>query len=561
LAVYKPSDKQVCVVWQYHSEGSARRRLGFRCYKSSSSCSDPCCCQYERHCDACGLQMCDINAKCTEKKQCECRKDLGFFGNGSHCSFDPCTAGHHNCRINEQCKATGVAFICVCKPGYKRQGSSCVLSDPCAPGFHNCDVNAFCQRRRDMTYSCHCYSGYIGNGRVCLDVSQCHKDATAHNGRCLCNRGFVGNGAFCCPIKFPNRQAVVGGSVTLTLDTSCLGRFVELARFQWFHKHSATPIDPARDRSYTLGKNKTELVINSVSTKQLGDYAVLFYVDRHGPYEVSSTVYIQQQVGCGRSGRKDPRISKPGSEATYPGEFPWQAMLCGARGKFCGGVLISKCCIVTAAHCVSGSHGRHHFDTSILKSLRICVGRRCGDCEKGSGGDSSQCFSAHSIHVHQRYNEKTFEHDIAIIRLKSGHCVEYRSASALPVCLPQEPTIPGKTALVIGWGQKKEGGNMSSCLRKGKTKTVEHGQCRSLFAEGDNFDVVTKDQMCAEDEIGPCQGDSGGPLLVKNAQNRFAVAGLVSWGKGCGRKNTYGVYTDVEHHLDWIYQTCSDFSS
>ena len=52
LAVYKPNDGQVCVVWQYRSlsTGNTRNKLAFRCYKLSRSCNDPCCCQYGRHC-------------------------------------------------------------------------------------------------------------------------------------------------------------------------------------------------------------------------------------------------------------------------------------------------------------------------------------------------------------------------------------------------------------------------------------------------------------------------------------------------------------------------------
>lgn len=49
------------------------------------------------------------------------------------------------------------------------------------------------------------------------------------------------------------------------------------------------------------------------------------------------------------------------------------------------------------------------------------------------------------------------------------------------------------------------------------------------------------------------QGDSGGPLLFQeeNDQKRWMIAGIVSWGRGCG-DYTPGVYTNVRHYMDWI---------
>ena len=49
----------------------------------------------------------------------------------------------------------------------------------------------------------------------------------------------------------------------------------------------------------------------------------------------------------------------------------------------------------------------------------------------------------------------------------------------------------------------------------------------------------------------PSQGDSGGPLVAADGDS-CAVVGVVSYGIECNRRGSAGVYTRVNHYVDWI---------
>ena len=50
--------------------------------------------------------------------------------------------------------------------------------------------------------------------------------------------------------------------------------------------------------------------------------------------------------------------------------------------------------------------------------------------------------------------------------------------------------------------------------------------------------------------------DGGGPLVCQD-DGFFELAGLVSWGFGCGRQDVPGVYVKVSSFIGWINQIIS----
>ncbi|MET8135537.1 serine protease [Streptomyces sp. NPDC005251] len=228
-----------------------------------------------------------------------------------------------------------------------------------------------------------------------------------------------------------------------------------------------------------------------------------------------------------------------GSRPVQISKSPWTVALSsrdrfgGTRaGQFCGGVVIGPTTVVTAAHClgddVLGAPPRQAGD------LKVIAGRE--DLTTGDGKE----IPVRDIWVNPHYDSDTNAGDFGVLTLAEP----LPAASAIRMAPSGDPAYePGTAAVVYGWGDLTGGGDYASSLRAADVHVLSDSSCERAYpgSEAGTYDAVS--MVCAGEPAGghdACQGDSGGPLV---AQGR--LIGLVSWGSGCGRAGSPGVYTRV----------------
>lgn len=308
--------------------------------------------------------------------------------------------------------------------------------------------------------------------------------------------------------------------------------------------------------------------------------------------DIQTFVHEAKKAGTLLSDPQDTRIY--GGRPAQQGAWPWQVSLHTAKrvgqdndskvlSQFCGGSLIARQWVLTAAHCIQD------FERKITPAGDILV--RSGSVNLWEG--DFRRISA--VFPHPNYNPQRTDNDIALLKLAEPVTQSSGPVGAIPV-LQNGSQLNSGPAVSIGWGLM-EGGKIPGVLMETEIDIVPNETCNNGFAAQTRRDLggylismgvaneipedkleqafsilapnignaLTSNMICAgvaSGERSSCNGDSGGPLMMRRPDGGWIQVGIVSWGKmplgaetSCGLPSLYGVYTRVSNYFDWIGTT------
>ncbi|XP_064469830.1 serine protease 27-like [Ornithodoros turicata] len=160
---------------------------------------------------------------------------------------------------------------------------------------------------------------------------------------------------------------------------------------------------------------------------------------------------------CGRSRVEDERIV--GGRAAREGEFPYLASIQKYGSHVCGGIIISRDTMLTAAHCV-----RRRNVTDLQQKLGMRV--EAGKTDLRKNATHSQSRRVKSIISHEKFGTNGMRNDIALLKLQEPFDLEDSEGYVAPICLPdpeQSSSLRGNI-IVSGWGATREGGHGSDTM-------------------------------------------------------------------------------------------------
>ncbi|XP_025193800.1 spermosin-like [Melanaphis sacchari] len=229
----------------------------------------------------------------------------------------------------------------------------------------------------------------------------------------------------------------------------------------------------------------------------------------------------------------------------------------------CGGSLIEKDVILTAAHCV------------IKKDISTLV-VRAGEWDLKTEKEllSHQDRRVSKIVTHPDYYAGGLYNDVALIFVENPFSLQ---DNIQLICLPSTNDIfINDMCYSSGWGKTVSYNNYTIVKKTESGKTKEFGQYQVSILKKVELPIVPRSKcmdilrttrlgpkfvlhdsfICAGGQEGKdtCKGDGGSPLMCpyKDDPDHLVQVGIVAWGINCGLADIPAAYVNVAGFMYWI---------
>ncbi|KAI5106935.1 hypothetical protein C0J45_2573, partial [Silurus meridionalis] len=227
-----------------------------------------------------------------------------------------------------------------------------------------------------------------------------------------------------------------------------------------------------------------------------------------------------------------------GGKVAIPHSRPYMVSVQNDKKHKCGGLLIRKNYVLTAAHCAD------NIEYSGKGQLEVVLGAH----NISKKEHEQQRIKVKKCIKHPCYRKDERANDIMLLKLKSNAKL---NKNVTVIALPKEDKdIPAnRLCSIAGWGKTAQNSAASNVLKEVTLKIMSNSECKDAWQMYfDSYNMICTN---VDGKNAFCQGDSGSPLICDNQPQGIAA---YTFSGNCLNDKYPEVYMKISSFLPWIKQ-------